>query len=250
MGFEIAGRTALVTGANRGIGRAIVEALLERGAARVWAGTRRPDALADLRAAHPGRVELLSLDVTRDEDVRTAAARARDVSLLVNNAGVALQLGAPLTDASWLRAGREELDVNVFGTLAVSQAMAPVLAANGGGTLVNIISVAGLVSFPVLLSYSASKAALHSLTQGLRAGLKGQGTRVVAVYPGPVDTDMAARLPLPLQKTPAPEVARAILDGLAAGAEDIFPDPMAKQLGEAFLKSPKALEQQLAAPAA
>lgn len=248
MNERIAGKAALVTGANRGIGRAIVEALLEQGAATVWAAARRPESLAELRAAHPGRIEVLALDVTREAEVRAAAEAAGDVSLLFNNAGVVHQQGAPATDAGWLRAGRQEIEVNVLGTLAMSQAFAPVLARNGGGAIVNIISVAGLVNFPLFLSYSASKAALHSLTQGLRAALRDQGTQVFAVYPGPVDTDMAAKLPL--AKTPAPEVARAILDGIAAGTEDIFPDPMARQLGEAFLSSPKALERQLAEQAA
>lgn len=248
MAIEVAGRTALVTGANRGIGRAIVEALLERGAAKVWAGTRRADALADLVAAHGRRVEPLVLDVTREADVAAAARRATDVALVVNNAGVALRANAPATDAEWLRVGRQELEVNLFGTFAVSQAFAPVLARQGGGAIVNVISVAGLVNFPILLSYSASKAALHSLTQGLRVGLRGQGTQVFGVYPGPVDTEMAAGLPVP--KTPPADVARAILDGLAAGTPDIFPDPMSRQFGDAFLKSPKALEEQLAASAA
>jgi NAD(P)-dependent dehydrogenase (short-subunit alcohol dehydrogenase family) len=244
MRFEVNGSTALVTGANRGIGRAIVEALLDRGAARVWAGTRRPGTLADLLAAHPGRLQTVELDVTREEEVRNAAETARDVSLLVNNAGVALYEGAPITDVGWLRAGRQELDVNVFGSFAMSQAFAPALARNGGGAIVNIISVAGLVNFPMFLSYSLSKAALHSLTQALRVSLKGQGTRVFAVYPGPVETDMASRVPF--EKTSASVVAAAILDGIANGVEDIFPDPMGRQLGETFLRSPKALEEQVA----
>jgi NAD(P)-dependent dehydrogenase (short-subunit alcohol dehydrogenase family) len=248
MGFDIKGKAALVTGANRGIGRAIVEALLAKGAGKVWAGARSVGALDDLREAHGGRLEVLALDVTREAEVKAAAERAGDVSLLVNNAGVALQFGSPLTDPEWLHAGRREYEVNVLGTLALSQALAPVLARNGGGAIANIISVAGLVNFPAFLSYSTSKAALHSLTQGLRLALRGQGTQVFGVYPGPVDTDMAAKLTF--DKTPASDVARAILEGLAAGAEDIFPDPMAKQLGEAFLKSPKGLEQHLAAQAA
>jgi short-subunit dehydrogenase len=164
------------------------------------------------------------------------------VEVLVNNAGVASQLGGAVTDPGWLRAGRQEMDVNVFGSLALSQAFAPVLARNGGGALVNVVSVAGLVNFPSLLSYSASKAALHSLTQALRALLKAQGTQVFAVYPGPVDTDMAAQLPI--AKTAPAAVAAAVLEGLAGGREDIFPDPVSEQMGRTFLSDPKALEKE------
>jgi NAD(P)-dependent dehydrogenase (short-subunit alcohol dehydrogenase family) len=243
MGFEIAGKAALVTGANRGIGKAIVEALLDNGASKVWAGTRRVEALSALKKAHGSRLEVLKLDVTREEDVAAAARAAAEVALLVNNAGVANALGTPATDAEWVRVGRQEFDVNFFGSLAVSQAFAPALARNRGA-IVNVVSVAGLVNFPILLSYSASKAALHSLTQGLRAGLRGQGIQVFGVYPGPIDTDMARGIEM--EKAPAEVVARAILEGLAAGTEDIFPDPMAKQFGETFLKSPKAVEEQFA----
>jgi NAD(P)-dependent dehydrogenase (short-subunit alcohol dehydrogenase family) len=248
MGFDIRGKAALVTGANRGIGKALVEALLKRGASRVWAGVRRVDALADLKASYGERLRLLQLDVTREDDVAAAAREATDVALLVNNAGVALLMGSPATDAEWLRAGRQEIEVNLFGSFAMSQAFATILARQGGGAIANIISVAGLVNFPLFLSYSTSKAALHSLTQGLRAGLRGQGTQVFGVYPGPVDTDMAARVPL--EKASTAEVARATLDGLAAGTPEIFPDKMARHIGEAYLKSPKALEEEVSAPAA
>jgi NAD(P)-dependent dehydrogenase (short-subunit alcohol dehydrogenase family) len=247
MGFEIEGKAALVTGANRGIGKAIVEALLERGASKVWAGTRRVEALSALKAAHGSRLEVLKLDVTRADDVAAAARKATDVALLVNNAGVANMIGTPATDAEWVRVGRQEFDVNFFGSFAMSQAFAPALARHRGA-IVNVVSVAGLVNFPILLSYSASKAALHSLTQGLRVGLKGQGIQVFGVYPGPVDTEMAKGIPM--DKTPARDVARAILEGVSAGTEDIFPDPMAKQFGEAFLKSPKAVEEQFASAGA
>ena len=245
MAIEIRDRVVLVTGANRGIGRALVEALLAAGARKVWAGARSTDSLRGLLEAYPGRVEPLSLDVTSRADVERAAQTATDTEVVINNAGIVARLGAPVTDPEWLPAGRQEMEVNVFGTLAVSQAFAPVLARNGGGAIVNVVSVAGLVSFPALLSYSLSKAALHSLTQALRALLRPQGTQVLAVYPGPVDTDMGAALPI--AKTPPDQVARAIVAGLAAGTEEIFPDPVAQQLGAAFLAGPKALEQQAGA---
>jgi len=246
MAIQIAGTTALVTGANRGIGRALVEALLARGAARVYATARRPETLTDLVAASGGRVVALRLDVTKADDARAAATTARDVNLVINNAGIIAKFGGELTDAEWITAARDELEVNVIGTLSVTQAFAPVLARQGGGALVNVSSVAGLVGFPSLATYSSSKAALHSLTQVTRALLASQGTFVAGVYPGPIDTDMAR--PIELEKTPPAVAARAILDGIEAGQEEIFPDPFAQQLGGLFLRSPKALEQQIAAP--
>lgn len=131
----------------------------------------------------------------------------------------------------------------MLGTLAVTQAFAPLLARNGGGAVVNIVSVAGLVNFPALASYSASKAALHSITQATRALLRAQGTFVAGVYPGPIDTEMADAIDW--AKTAPAVAARNILDGLVAGREEIFPDPMAEQIAEQYSKNPKALEQQM-----
>ena len=184
MSFLVKGSVAFVTGANRGIGRALVEALLARGAAKVYAGARRPDSLDSLVAASRGRVVPVRLDVTRPDEVRAAAAQAPDVTLIVNNAGVVAKFGAAFTDAAWLDAGRQEYEVDVLGALAVTQAFAPILAKNGGGTVANISSVAGLVAFDILTSYSASKAALHSVTQATRRSLKGQGTYVAGIYRG------------------------------------------------------------------
>jgi NAD(P)-dependent dehydrogenase (short-subunit alcohol dehydrogenase family) len=246
MAFRIAGTTALVTGANRGIGRALVEALLARGAAKIYATARRPEALAEVVAASGGRVVPLKLDVTRPEDVRVAAAAAADVRLLLNNAGVVAKFDAALTDPGWLAAARDEFEVNVLGLLSVTQAFAPILARHGGGAILNVNSVAGLVAFPVLATYSASKAAVHSLTQATRVLLAPQGTFVAGVYPGPIDTDMARDFPM--EKTSPAAAALAILDGLEAGDEEIFPDRTSQQLGELFLHSPKALERQIAAP--
>lgn len=240
------GRVALVTGANRGIGKAIVEELLARGAAKVYAGARKPETLTELVSANAGRVVPIRLDVTDAEQVQAAAATAADVNLLINNAGVAVHGFAAFDDPAWLESGRLEYETNALGTLRVSQAFAPVLARHGGGTVVNVISVGGLINFPIFLAYGASKAAQHSITQGMRAMLAAQGTRVVGVYPGPVDTDMAERVPM--EKVSAASVAVAILDGLESGAEDIFPDPFALQIGATYSTSPKALEQLNASP--
>ena len=244
--FRIVGTTALVTGANRGIGRALVEALLARGAAKVYAAARRPETLADLVAASGGRVVPLQLDVTSPAQVRAAAAAAPDVRLLVNNAGVVSKLGGDLSDAAWLTAGRTEFEVNVFGLLSVTQAFVPVLTRRPGSALANIASVVSLFNLPVVTSYSASKAAVHSLTQAARAQLGSSGVYVAGVYPGPIDTDMARDFTI--EKTPVAAAAQAILDGLEAGEEEIFPDPFSRQVGDLYRRSPKAVEEQYAAP--
>jgi NAD(P)-dependent dehydrogenase (short-subunit alcohol dehydrogenase family) len=246
--IDIKGRVVLVTGANRGIGRALVDALVAGGARHVWAAARSIGALRDLVVAHPGRVTPLELDVTDPSQVARAAESASDVEVLVNNAGAVFHFGGAVTDAAWLEAGRKEMDVNVFGPLALTQAFAAVLKRNGGGAVVNVISVAGLVNFPSLLSYSASKAALHSVTQALRIALRSQGTQVFGVYPGPVDTDMAR--PLELTKATPASVALAIVQGLHDGQEDIFPDPAAAEIGQVFREDPKALEAHIASQAA
>ena len=242
---RIEGTTALVTGASRGIGRELVNALLQRGARRVYAAARVPGAVADLEASSDGIVVPLRLDVTRDDQVREAARQADDVDLLINNAAVVGFKFGGFDDSRWLEVAHQEYETNVVGPLRVSQAFAPVLARQGGGTLVNVGSSAGLVGIPIVLTYSATKAALHSLTQSTRQMLQSQGTRVVEVYPGPVETDMASDLLVP--KASAASVAHAILDGLEQGIEDIYPDPFATDYGEVYAANPKALEGRLAA---
>ncbi len=248
MGFSVKGKTALVTGANRGIGEAIVDALVKAGAAKVYAGARNINDLAPLTARHGARVVALKIDVTDPTQIAAAAAAASDVQLLVNNAGFAGHVGGAFTDPEWITSGRQEMEVNFFGTFAVTQVFAPVLAKNGGGSVVNIASVASLVSFALLASYSASKAAVHSLTQATRAMLKGQGTQVFGVYPGPIDTRMAEDIPF--DKTSPADAARAIIAGIEAGAEEIYPDPMSQGMGAGYLANPKELEQQVAGMAA
>jgi len=244
-GLRVEERVALVTGANRGIGLAIVEALLARGAGKVYAAARNAGALGELAAAGKGRVVALRLDITNGSEVQQAAEQADDVDLLINNAGVVSHAFAGFEDATWLDAARQEFETNVLGTLRVSQAFAPVLARHGGGTIANIISVAGLVGFPPLITYSSSKAALHSITQTMRQLLRGQGTFVAGVYPGPVDTDMAAQFTVP--KVSAASAAHAILDGLEQGLEEIYPDPFAVDYGDTYAVNPKGLEARIAA---
>ena len=247
-GVQIKGRVALVTGANRGIGRAIVDALLARGARKVYAAARRPEALAERVAASEGRLVALRLDITNAADVQRAVAQADDIDLLVNNAGVVGHAFGGFEDATWLDAARQEFETNVVGTLRVSQAFAPVLARRGGGAIANVVSVVGLVGFPPVLTYSSSKAALHSITQTTRQLLRDQGTYVAGVYPGPVDTEMAERFPV--QKVSAASAADATLDGLEQGLEEIYPDPFAAEYGDIYAVNPKGLEQRFAASAA
>ena len=237
---RIEGSVALVTGASRGIGRALAEALLARGAKKVYATARNPGSLRDLRDE---RLVSLRLDVTDAVQIRVAAEAAPDIEIVFNNAGVSLAEG--IEDSTVLSQARREMEVNYFGPLQLLQSLAPSLARNGGGAVVNIGSAAGLTNVPFFPTYSASKAALHSLTQAARILLRAQGTAVFGVYPGPVDTDMVRELAMP--KTSPREVALSILDGIEAGQEDIFPDPFAVDFGRRFHSSPKASERQIAA---
>ncbi len=236
---KIEGTIALVTGANRGIGRALTEALLARGAKKVYAAARNPEAL---HALGDERLVPLRLDVTDAEQIRAAAEAASDVELVFSNAGVAIPGG--IADAAVLDQARQQMEVNYFGPLQLIQQLAPSLARNGGGAVITVGSLSGLTNIPFLPTYSASKAALHSLTQAARILLAAQGTSVFGVYPGPVDTDMTRGFDLP--KTSPRDVALAVLDGVEAGQEDIFPDPYAVDFGQVFMSSPKASERQVA----
>ncbi|MBY0398590.1 MAG: SDR family NAD(P)-dependent oxidoreductase [Thermoleophilia bacterium] len=228
--------TALVTGAGRGLGLALVDALLARGAARVYATARRPEDLS--RLAERGAIPL-SLDLTRPAEIRAAAAGAGAVDLLVNNAGAAAF--SPLLSAP--RAGIErEIATNVLGTLDLIRAVVPAMPA--GGTVVNVLSLLSLAATPAMAGYSASKAAAHSMTQALRPALAERGIRVVGVYPGAIDTDMLAGVDM--AKADPRDVAEAILAGVADGEEDVFPDPMAVEMGRLWRADPKAFERAFA----
>ena len=234
--MDFGGRVALVTGANRGIGAAIVEALVAAGASKVYAAMRRPT------GGDGGKIVPLALDVTDPTQIAAAAHDCRDVEILVNNAAIAL--GQPLLAATDAGAAEREMRVNYLGTLAMSRAFAPILANNGGGAIVNIVSILGRVSLPRVGSYSASKAAAFSLTQGLRGELAAQGTLVVGVMPGFVDTDMTKGLALP-KMTPR-AVAESVIAALRSGTEDVYPGEAA-EIAAALQRDPKAVEKRFAA---
>jgi NAD(P)-dependent dehydrogenase (short-subunit alcohol dehydrogenase family) len=213
--MKIDGSVALVTGANRGLGLAYARELVSRGAATVYGAARNPAAVTE-----PG-VTPIALDITDPERVAQVAAQCADVSLLVNNAGVlkySTFINAPSLDAA-----RAEMEVNYFGTLSMCRAFAPVLAANGGGAIVNMLSVTSFYTNPLDASYGASKAAAWSLTNGVRLELHLQGTLVVAVHASFIDTDMAALATNVPKDTPA-SVARQALDAVEAGQVEVLAD--------------------------
>jgi NAD(P)-dependent dehydrogenase (short-subunit alcohol dehydrogenase family) len=241
--MEITNKTVLVTGANRGIGRAFVTALLERGAAQVYATARDPHRLVELA---DGRVTPLRLDVTSDQQIRAAVERVERLDILVNNAGVLIPDDLIAGDLD-LGVVQRQLDVNYLGPLRLSRAFLPRLE-QAGGAVINVLSLLAIASMPLTPAYASSKAAAFSMTQALRAHLAPKGVAVHAVFPGPVDTDMARNIPPEVPKAAPVEVVRAILEAVEAGEEDIFPDPMSRGLYEVWHTSPsKALERQFAA---
>jgi NAD(P)-dependent dehydrogenase (short-subunit alcohol dehydrogenase family) len=232
--MTIADKAVLVTGANRGIGQALVEEALRRGAKRVYAGTRQPLVHSDRR------VTPLTLDVTDAAQTQAAVESVESLDILINNAGVAL-----FDDLSDRTALERHLAVNLFGTYGVTQAFLPVLT-RSRGAIVNVLSLAAWAAVPIVPAYSISKAAAFSLSQSLRALLAGRGVRVHAVLSGPVDTDMIRDWDIP--KSSPESVARAIFDGVENGEEDIFPDPMAGSMAESWRSGAvKAFERQNAA---
>src|SRR5215208_2375962 len=236
---SLKGTVALVTGANRGIGAAFVSGLLEAGAQRVYAAARDPQTLAAL-ADSDARVVPITLDITNDTSVHQVAARLVDVDLVVNNAGILL--GARLIADADLAAARQEMEVNYFGLLRMCRAFAPILAANGGGALINVLSILARMASPAGGGYSASKAAALSLTQAVRAELLPQGTRVIGVLPGFVDTAMAEGVTAP--KIQPSEVVRATLDALLTDdQDDVYPGEQASQIAAWLQQDPTAVER-------
>ncbi|PZE94791.1 SDR family oxidoreductase [Curtobacterium sp. MCBD17_008] len=226
--MNLSGATALVTGANRGIGRHLAAQLVARGA-NVYATARRPE-LIDLQG-----VERLALDITSPESVAAAAALATDVDLLINNAGIA----TTATLLGDLDAAHADMGTNVWGTLSVIRSFAPVLAANGGGSIVNIASGASWMAMPGASAYAVSKAALWNMGNALRHELAGQGTTVTSVHLGVADTEMAAGVSM--AKTDPADVARATLDGVERGDYEVVVDEQAALIKQMLARDPKEL---------
>jgi NAD(P)-dependent dehydrogenase (short-subunit alcohol dehydrogenase family) len=232
--MKIADTTILVTGANRGLGRALVEEALRRGTKRVYACTRQPLAHSD------ARVTPLTLDVTNAAQIQGAVEKVESLDILINNAGIALY--DDLSDRALLE---RHLAVNLFGPYGVTQAFLPLLA-RSRGAIVNVLSDTALAPFPIIPAYSISKAAAFSMTRSLRALLAARGVSVHAVLAGPIDTDMSRDADIP--KSSPEAVARGILDGVEREEEDIFPDPKSASMAESWRSgAAKALERQYAA---
>jgi NAD(P)-dependent dehydrogenase (short-subunit alcohol dehydrogenase family) len=231
--MKVAGSIALVTGANRGLGLAFARTLVEMGAAKVYAAARNP------KAATLKDVVTLKLDVTSDEDVVAAARAAGDVNLLVNNAGIGW-LGGFLADGA-VEAAREQFEVNFIGPLRMARAFAPVLAKNGGGAIINVLSVGSWMNGSILATYSASKSAAWALTNGLRIELAQQGTQVVGLHAGFIDTDLARGFDAP--KSSPTEIVRTTLDALERGESQVLADEITRLVHRGLSADPPSYFQ-------
>ncbi len=240
--MDIKGCVAIVTGGNRGIGEGFVHVLIEEGAAKVYAAARDPVSAKHLVDRYPDKVVALALDVTKPETIIAAAAACPDVSAVVNNAGAFHnQL---LMAADDISAARDEMEVNYFGPLQMARAFAPILKANGGGAILNVLSVGGIVAVPNMGGYSPSKFAMRAAGACIRAELAGQGTSVTSLIVGSVDTRMASHVKG--AKEQPEDIARAAMKGITRGVDEIDTDRFAVESRAALARDPKGMERGLA----
>ena len=232
MAYDITNKTILVTGANRGIGKVLVESFIEHGAAKVYAAVRKLESAAPLVEKYGDKVVPIHIDLADPESISAAAKTATDVEVVVNNAG-AFQAASPL-DETAIATLDFQMNINVYGLIHMAQAFAPVLKANGGGVFAQLNSVVSIKTFSNFATYSASKAASYSITQALRELLSEQGTTVLSVHPGPIATDMGDAAGLTEIAEPPTLVAEGIIAALKAGEFHVFPDTMAKQIGGVY----------------
>lgn len=240
--MEIKGSVALVSGANRGIGEQYVKTLLEAGAAKIYAGMRNPDLAPAWFNEHADQIIPVALDITKEVEVAKVAETCSDVNLLINNAGV--NFNTPLIAIENLDNARNEIETNYFGTLYMCRAFTDILKTNGGGAIVNVITILARVSLPACGTYCASKAAALSMIQGVRAELAGQGTLVMAVMPGAVDTRLTKDFEGP--KMNPRDVALDSLKAVENGTEEIYPGEMASGVDQGLAHDPKAVEKEFA----
>ena len=234
-GVKIEGAIALVTGSNRGLGKAFVRALLDAGAAKVYAAARDASSVIESGATPVG------LDIRNDYDIAAAADACHDVAVLVNNAGIAKF--TPLIGAPSMDAARDEIAVNYLGTLAMCRAFAPVLVANGGGAIVNVLSVVSWITIPISGSYCVSKAAELAMTNGIRVELGAQGTLVVGVHAGYIDTGMTANLAI--EKTTPEDVVSATLAALERGETEVLADDRSRDVKNRLRDDPASLDREM-----
>jgi NAD(P)-dependent dehydrogenase (short-subunit alcohol dehydrogenase family) len=240
--MEVRGCVAIVTGANRGIGEAFVRVLIAEGAARVYAGARHPASARHLEAEGDGRVKAIRLDVTQADQIAEAARACTDVSVVVNNAGAFTN--RLLIGADDMSGARDEMEVNYFGPVAMARAFAPILKSNGGGAILNVLSVGGIVAAPNMGGYSPSKFAMRAAGACIRAELADQGTSVTSLIVGSVDTRMASHVKG--QKEAPEDVARAAMRGITRGTDEIDTDRFAVESRAALARDPKGMERQMA----
>lgn len=236
--MEIKGSTALVTGANRGLGKAFAEALLNAGAGKVYAGARDPSSIKD------SRLTPVKLDTTSREDIAAAVEACADVQILINNAGAMLSKTVLADDAVDIM--RREMDVNVFGVLDMANAFAPVLKRNGGGALVNMLSVVSWYVYPFNSTYCATKHAALAVTDGLRYQLKSQGTQVIGVYAGFIDTDMGGALTKGEMTSPK-QVAERTMEGIRNGLDHVRSDDASEERWRAVREHPERVQADMQA---
>ena len=232
MTYDITGKTVLITGANRGIGKVLLESFLSHGVAKVYAAVRNLDSLAPLVERYGERVVPVHLDLNDPASITAAAQTAQDVEVVINNAGGFLAASPLAEDA--ISSLEFLMNLNVYGLIRMAQAFSPVLKANGGGVFAQLNSVVSLKTFSNFTTYSASKSAAYAVTQALREVLKEQGTRVLSVHPGPIATDMGDEAGLTEIAESPTLVADGIIEALKVGDFHVFPDSMAKQIGGAY----------------
>lgn len=243
MSFTVEGKIVLVTGANRGIGEGFVQTLLAAGASKIYAAARELSSLQPVVALNPQVISAVELDVTDSEQVKRLAEQIASLDVLVNNAGIIDP--APASAINAVDFARQEMEVNLFGPMQLTSLLIPKLKQSEAGAIINISSIAALSNFPSIATYSISKAAMQSYSEGLRADLANDNIQVMCVYPGPTDTRMAAGMEM--DKPSAVSVSEKALAALKVNQLELFPDDFAKQMYATFLESPEKLAQTFAA---